>query len=120
MGNVYSTLAFRGTLPAGAGDLYTVPLGFVFVVVDIELTTVYDDSLPHHPVVAVTGPAGNIIAILDTIHGGGAETPLGLSYKHRQWQGRQVLNPGDVISYTNSSAPQAPYLSITGYLLELP
>lgn len=105
MASIYSTQFGHGAGTAGAtGTLYTVPTGFVAVVRSIGLWNYAGGP----GFCAINGPGGDAIFVGSSTGAQGMST----------WEGRQVLNPGDTITYDLVSGDWT--WLVSGYLLTAP
>lgn len=102
--STYSTRVLMGVVPLPAGLSYTVPAGFIFVIRDVEANN--QAAGENNCYIQITSTPGvGLLAINNPIE----------PAKSTQWQGRTVLNPGDVLAVGASSASL--YVTISGYLL---
>lgn len=102
---VYSTRFAAVTLSAAEPALYTVPAGYVAVIRDMELTNQTGANVSFAIDLTSPGP------LTATIYYDGS-FPLASWF---QWQGRVVLNAGDVLGASASSYPVG--LVVSGFLL---
>lgn len=104
----YSTRLVAAVLDAALDDAYTVPAGFVAVIRDMELTNQGGTATAIAIDLEVPGPLTATIYF-------NADVPAG---SWLQWQGRVVMNAGDVLSISASAYPIGAVVS--GYLLSAP
>jgi hypothetical protein len=101
----YSTQFFAGAIGLGTTALYTVPTGFVVVVRDV---TVYGNFATAEQVgvgLEVAGSISGYLLFANPLHPGDLA----------EWQGRQVINAGGVL--TAVSGGSGPIVWASGYLL---
>lgn len=103
---VYSTRLFYGQIPGVTETtIFTVPNTLIYVVRDIETRAPFTSGQEFRLQIAGTGLA------LTTV------TPA-VNAVAAQWQGRIVLNPGEVITGSSSHNPCT--VCISGFALEVP
>jgi hypothetical protein len=103
---VYSTRLFEAlALTTNVG--YTVPAGVRAVLRDVDI---FIGAHGTETAFAILGGMGQVIWYVDV-----ASATTGQSF---QWRGRQVFNPGDIISFVASA--NGVDVSASGYLLTLP
>lgn len=106
--SLYSIRLFAGQLEAEVNPAYTVPDGFVAVIRDIVVYNETGDTDTFNAVAIVPGP-------LSLIAWSFADQTV---YTSAQWQGRQVLNAGDVLYFYAGHYPW--HVLASGYLLSSP
>lgn len=104
----YSAQLFAGSLAAGVTPIYTVPAGYTAVVRDIEALNLFSGANVLAFITTVPGPL-NVQWTNDTIAAFGETL---------RWEGRVVMNPGDVLSAEVTQDTIS--LIVSGYLFSGP
>ena len=105
MTTIYSTRFAEAAVVNTTATVYTVPSGFVAVIVDISVL------LKGSGTNATVIRSGSVARIL--------YVPGGTPPVYSHWTGRQVLNAGDVLHCQTTDTVGAEFV-ISGYLLEGP
>lgn len=107
---VYSQRFLGAQLGGAAQVAASVPAGYRWIVRDIDLFLEETAANEGGQVYATTSAGATIWLPMSYIPGVGGG--------HVQWTGRQVLNPGDVLVY--SQAAGTGVITVSGYALTLP
>ena len=105
MAPVYSTLLLAAS--PGGGATFTVPAGYVAVVVDVEWASNDVDGS-----YLSLNDGADVVVFSSAIPNPLTGVPSG------QWVGRQVVEPGDTVSVVSDATSLS--IRVTGYLLTLP
>jgi len=106
---VYTRRVVAAILPSAIATLYTVPAGNTFIVRCMTLG--YNVAARASGNFLVMSTASNSIIWTGLLEASSRGTLF--------WNGMLALNPGEIIR-ASSSATGAPFLTVTGYLFELP
>lgn len=105
MSTIYSTAFFKGNVVSGSPQTYTVPAGYVAVLIDVDV-----DGYINTASGLYVGSGANLWMVISGI--------AVSAHQHIQWQGRIVLNAGESIKAAVASGNC--YVAASGYLLSLP